>query len=137
MAVLSRFPATPLQFVKDNNTDVVNLFLGWAVFWAYGFRTVFQCGYTSIQEPSEFYCNQFINEIEETCDGQVADCWESIPYFAQQYNIVSIGSLWFMFLTSFGLVCSRLILSLSPPSVLVSSGFPLLFVFTHAQLSLI
>ena len=93
MAVLAKFPATASQFVKDNNTDVVNLVLGWAVFWIYGFRTLFFCGYTSTQTLSQYYCDEMFTALSACAPGDaISDSCtaaiESTPKFAQKYTVV-------------------------------------------------
>jgi hypothetical protein len=93
MSSRAEFKATPLQFVKDNNTDLVNLILGWVVFWVYGFRTVFTCGYTHIQTVSRFYCDKFIDELAANTECDLSsdtsfNCpeWENIPRFGEPYT---------------------------------------------------
>ena len=99
MVVLAQFPATPGQFVKDNMTDVVNLFLGWAVFWCYGFRLIYWCGYTSTQTVSRFFCGQFYNDISQlsACEGvgfgepwlpSCDSAWREVPAYALRYRVV-------------------------------------------------
>ena len=108
MGVLAKFPATPGQFVKDNTTDLVNLILGWAVFWCYGFRLVYTCGYTTTRTVSRYYCEQFYQALSEatgsTCSISLADglpTWstecetqfQNTPAFSEIYTEVRGASL--------------------------------------------
>ena len=51
--------------MKSYSTDLVNVVLTSAMFWAFGFRTVFECGYSQVQKVSQYYCKVFLAELVE------------------------------------------------------------------------
>lgn len=72
MADAADYEASFFNFLKFKGADTFNLILSHVLFWVFGFRTMYTCGYSGIYAMSHWMCKQrvealkFLDNVETT-----------------------------------------------------------------------
>lgn len=86
-----------LNFLRFKGADTFNLVFSHIVFWVFGFRTVYMCGYTGIFAMSQWFCKQRVEALDfletvETTQPYNKGLFEGCKHAAEQ-STTPYGSL--------------------------------------------
>merc|ERR1712032_622034 len=79
------YEATFGNFLKNRVTDTFNLILSHILFWVFGFRTIYMCGYTQIFTMSRWFCKQRVEFLDLAKDVENTQPYNKGLYEACQH----------------------------------------------------
>ena len=73
------------NFLKNRVTDTFNLLLSHILFWVFGFRTIYMCGYTTIFTMSHWFCKNRVEFLDLAKDVETTQPYNKGLYEACEH----------------------------------------------------